>query len=111
MLQLLNMHFGIIFLLFPTINCMIAVKVHRNAVYRSSSICAEIGNISLGSDAKIEKCIWKCVDEYNCQTATYFSKEKICSMSMDLCQLSSIKPSGNTLASVICYQKDHSNSV
>jgi hypothetical protein len=104
------MYFLSIYLFAPIISALITTQIHRNSIFHPYTTCAFIGNISSWSnDASIQSCIWKCVDEYNCQTAIYFKDEKVCSMYSDLCEKGSIESSGSVLASVICYRKNHSN--
>jgi hypothetical protein len=93
----------------PVINALVTTQIHQNSIYRSRSSCALIGNISLSNDASIQSCIWKCVDEYDCQTAVYFKNDNICSMFSELCEQGSIESSRNLPASVICYRKNHRN--
>ena len=102
------MYLLLIWWVVPLINAFITTQIHRNAIYRHPSPCAFLGNISLPSyDASLHSCIWKCVNEYDCQTAIYFKDGNICSMFAELCESGSIESSGTVLASVICYRKDH----
>jgi hypothetical protein len=94
----------------PVINALVITQIHQNAIYRSRSSCALIGNITLSNDASIQSCIWSCINEYDCQTAVYFKNENICLMYSELCEQGSIESSGNISANVICYRKSHRNN-
>lgn len=104
------MYFLSIFLFISAINALIITRVHRNSIFRPSTWCSFVGNISSWSNnPSIQSCIWECVHEHNCQTAIYFKDIKICSTFSDLCEQGSIDSSTNILASVICYRKNHGN--
>jgi hypothetical protein len=107
----LRMYLLIICLFIPMTNTLVTVKIHRNSVYRPDSSCSFFRNASWSNDdASIQSCIWECVNEYNCQTAVYFNKERVCSMFAELCKTDNIQPSENW-TSVICYRKNHGNYI
>jgi hypothetical protein len=106
-----NMYFLFAYFFLPLINAVVVVKIHRSAIYKPVSACAFLRNTSWSSDASAQSCIWECVYENNCQTAVYFSDEKVCSMFTELCKSESIQSSGNVQASVICHKKNHGELV
>ncbi|CAF1554062.1 unnamed protein product [Adineta steineri] len=89
------------------INSLVTVELYRKSIYQSNISCSFIANNSLPNHSSIDECIRACVNEYYCQTAVHFKKEDICSMFADVCNTDSIKSSGNTSATVICYKNDH----
>ncbi len=104
--------YSLLILFFLTmINNLAIVKIHRDSLYIPQSQCAFISNITLPSDASIQSCVWECVHEPNCQTAVYYGNEKICSTFTELNSVGQLQPAGNTQASVICYQKNHSEII
>ena len=104
-----EMHVFSIYLLVSVVNAFITTQIHQNSVYRFRLPCAFIGNITWSTDASIQSCIWECVHTPDCQTAVYFQDENVCSMFSELCEQGTIEPSGNILADVICYRKNHGN--
>lgn len=101
------MHWLAICFFLPVIDTLIITRIHPNTVYRTDSPCASLGNISNMNDPSIQSCIWQCVHQRDCQTATYFEDLKICSLFSQLCDKGTIEPAGNTPSSVICYPKSH----
>ena len=95
------------FLFLPLINALVTVQIYRSSWYRPGSPCAFIRNVSSSTDASIQSCIWTCVHEYNCQTATYFDQNRTCSMFTEFYRTGSVQPSSGVQASVICYRKEH----
>ena len=102
------MYFILIILIIRIINGFIIVKIHRNSLFYPLSSCSFISNVSIINDLSINSCIWKCVNEYDCQTAIFFKTNNICSMFKEECHIDYIKPSRNDFIHVICYKKNHS---
>jgi hypothetical protein len=107
----INMYVLSTWLLFPIINALVTVQIHRNSLYHPRDSCAFIRNASWSTDASIQSCIWECVNEYNCQTAVYFKDINNCSMFAEFWETGSIEPSRSVSASVICYRKSHGNFI
>ncbi|CAF1235549.1 unnamed protein product [Adineta steineri] len=103
------MYFLLIYLFIPVVNNLVTVEIHRKSIYQPFSSCSFIRNISWSNDASIQSCTWECVQEYNCQTAVYYNDDKNCLLFADICQTNFIQSSGNISASVICFQKTHSD--
>jgi len=105
--QTLTMYYFLAGLFLPMINALLTVKIYQNSFYYHNSSCAFLRNTSLSNDASIQSCIWTCQDEYGCQTAVYYNDNKTCSMFSEVCTTGRIESSGSTVASVICYRKNH----
>ncbi|CAF1446291.1 unnamed protein product [Adineta steineri] len=103
------MYFLLIYLFIPIVNNLVTVEIHRKSIYQPFSSCSFIRNISWSNDVSIQSCTWECVQEYNCQTAVYYNDDKKCLLYADICQTNFIQSSGNISASVICFQKTHSD--
>ncbi|UJR17552.1 hypothetical protein I4U23_004448 [Adineta vaga] len=97
----------LIYLLFPAVNSLIIVELHRQSIYQSNISCSSIGNNSLANQSSINDCIRTCHNDYYCQTAVYFKNKNICSMFAELCGKDSIKSTENTSATVICCKKNY----
>jgi len=108
---IINMYVLSSWLLFPIINALVTVKIHRNSLYSPRDSCAFIRNASWSTDASIQSCIWECVNEYNCQTAVYFKDINNCSLFAEFWETGSIASSEHVSASVICYRKSHGKFV
>ncbi|CAF1111947.1 unnamed protein product [Adineta steineri] len=80
-------------------------------IYRPVSLCTFIRNASLPINTSLQSCIWECVYEDTCQTAVYFNDENVCSMFTESCDPNSIQSSGNTRATVICYEKKQGSTI
>ncbi|CAF1017412.1 unnamed protein product [Adineta steineri] len=80
-------------------------------IYRPVSLCTFIRNASLPINTSLQSCIWECVYEDRCQTAVYFNDENVCSMFTESCDPNSIQSSGNTRATVICYEKNQGSTI
>ena len=93
-------------LLYPVIQAIILVEIHRDAFYRPSSSQAFIRNDSLSSGASIQTCTWLCVQDRDCRTAVYFNNVRRCSLFSEFCRDGNFQPSGIKRASVICYRND-----
>jgi len=87
------------------IHAILITEIHRSSIYNPILADALLRNASLPPDASIQSCIWECDYEDNCQTAVYYFDTKVCLMFDEFCQSSSIQPSANVRASVICYRK------
>lgn len=98
-------------LMFPVINGLAVVKIHRDSVYLPQFPCSILHNVTLLSQDSLQTCIWECTHERDCQTAVYFNDAKICSMFVELHRIDRILPSRNVRASVIAYQKSHSEFI
>lgn len=59
-----------------------------------------------GADASIQTCIWECVHTHDCQTATYFDDEKICTLFAESHTVGEVQSSGSVTANVIAYPKN-----
>ena len=105
------MYVLVIALMFPAINGLAIVKIHRDSVYLPESPCALLHNLTLSSQDSLQTCIWKCTHEQDCQTAVYFNDAKVCSMFVEFHRIDRILPSGNVRASVIACQKNHSEFI
>ncbi len=103
------MYFVAIILVFPVINALLTVQIHRNALYQPSTSCALIRNATWPHGSSIQSCIWECQDQQDCQTATYFEDENVCSLFLESCTKDAVVSSGNTRANVICVRKNQSN--
>ncbi len=90
--------------LFPIINAIVVVKIHRFTIYNPIYPCAFLRNTSLSWDPSLQGCIWECVHETPCQTAVYFTDQNVCSLFTESCKSDGIQSSGNIRASVICYR-------
>ena len=106
-----TMYFLIVWLLLPFVYGSVVVQIHRLAIYNPSSSYAFLRNVSFSMNALLESCVWECVYESHCQTAVYYSNEKVCSLFIESCQPYRIHSSGNIQASVICYPKNESKII
>ena len=94
-------------LFFPLIHALVVVEIHRSSFYQPLSPCTFIRNASWTTEASLQSCIWKCVQEHQCQTAVYFNHEKNCSMFTEFYRSGSIQSFAGVQASVICHRKNH----
>ena len=101
-------YFLLICLFLRLVHAFVAVKIYQRSIYQPQSPCSFIQNVSLGSDASIQTCIWECVHTYDCQTAIYFDDGHICTLFSELHIESQVQSSGNVAANVIAYRKNHS---
>ena len=103
----MNSLYFLIFFLLLAVNALVMVKIHRYSLYQPMSACAFIRNASLAGDLSIQSCSWQCIYEHNCQTATFFQKDKNCSLFTEFYTIGTLQPSGSVSASVISCRKNH----
>ena len=91
------------------INALAIVRIHSSSFYHPSAPYAFIQNRSWLNAGSLQRCIWECVREPDCQTAVYYKEKQICSMFKELCRPDHIISSPDVSISVVCYQQNRSD--